>query len=417
MRFVLATSLLGWSLSLPPESHAFREEIWEWETLQVDKSNLDNKFKDTSLRERMFHANRRIGRNSWRRLQTMEKQECDPSLSDADIGILSCGYNEYCVRSDNSKLGGHCVPAIIHDHLRRLEETNEEDDSTAANETYTAVFDEGMKFCELSYCTCANVNKEKQTLSISCALEENCYESVSRCGVNVSDCFIYTSEMEMVDPHSYSDFRCFNATGLGDGGESFVCYYHKAVNFTRVECAVSLNGEACASCEVQSTFYEYCGEPTSCYNLTLECSYFDCTNIQGGWKGNDCERNPPSIQEYGCVECSLCDPSEVVSFPDATLVSVSRSAENDTRCGDGPILNDVTLAECAELKLKAEDVCGCVPQSDGGGEETIVPTQKPGDTTVPPTEKPSGTIALTSPCSIVVMTTLVLALHVLVLYG
>ncbi|KAG7374941.1 hypothetical protein IV203_014036 [Nitzschia inconspicua] len=403
MHFAWATSLLGGSLlSLPNEVHAFREESREWEMLEVDK-NLKNKVKDVPLRKRMLHANRRIDRNSnlLHRAQTMEKKECDPSLDDADVGILSCGYNQYCVQSDDSKIGGRCVPTIVTlNHLRHVEETNEDYDTNTptCNQIPNISFGYLHSYCDEPNCTCTNVNEEEQTLHVACVMDY-CYETVSRCGVNFTDCFNYIAELETVtvNPHSYtySVNVCFDKVGRGN---TSICFNHTSVNFTKVGCAVSLNGEACTSCDVVPTFYEVLpyNESISCYNVTASCYHYDCTNVKGGWKGNDCA--PEFFQDYGCVECSLCDPGEVVSIPDATLIAFSRSdqsGENVTHCGDGPIFNDVTLAECLELQLNAEDVCGCVPKSDDDAGVPNAPTQSPGDTIYPPTEKPSGTVALT----------------------
>ncbi|KAG7359198.1 hypothetical protein IV203_015787 [Nitzschia inconspicua] len=362
----------------------------------------------------MLHGNRRrIDRNSFHRVQqSMEKPvECDPSLPDADVGILSCGYNEYCVKSDDSNLGGRCVPAISRDHLRRLEEeeTNEDDDTAACSGSMDVSFETVSSYCDYPNCTCTNVNEEEQTLNTICNMEEYCYESVSHCGVNITDCFFMTGEITVNDASTYHSSFCYDRTGKGDIYGSSICINHTSVNFSKVECAVSFNGESCASCDIVPTFYEiFPSSPgTYCYNITYDCFHYDCTNVKSGWKGNDCF--PVPFQNYGCVECSLCNPGEVVTFPDATMVSVSRSdvnVEAATRCGDGHLgWQNVTLAECAELQVKARDMCGCVSQSDVGGTETNVPTQTPGDT------EPSGTISFISFHSIVMMTTLLSAVH------
>ncbi|KAG7359044.1 hypothetical protein IV203_015633 [Nitzschia inconspicua] len=417
MRFALAMSLLGWSVSLIDVSHAFREEIWEWKMLQPAFNSR------SLLPEGMLHTKHsRTLRNSFRLVQRKENQECDPSLSDdADVGILSCGYNEYCIGSEDSSLGGRCVPIVTHDHLRRVEETTEGNEATPANETDLTLFEYFTSFCEYPGCTCTNLNEDDHTLNMSCStLQERCHETFSRCGVHVTDCYFLNVDVIFNDSYTYTVYGCYDRAGKGDSDDSSICYYHQTVNDTTDECTVSLNGEPCSSCEVVPTFFDvyYCDENTTCYNITEDCFHFDCTNVKGGWVGNDCAA--VFFEDYGCVECALCDAGEVVSFPDATLVSVSRSApmaKNDTHCGDGPIINDVTLAECMRLQLNAEDVCGCVPKSNDGGEETKVPTQHQpaGNTTVPPppTERPSETIALTSSRSIAMMTTLFAAVYAL----
>ena len=39
-------------------------------------------------------------------------QLCDPELDEADVGLLSCGFNYYCAESVDSYLGGECVEAV-----------------------------------------------------------------------------------------------------------------------------------------------------------------------------------------------------------------------------------------------------------------------------------------------------------------
>ena len=51
-------------------------------------------------------------------------QLCDPKLDEADVGLLSCGFNYYCAESHDSYLGGVCVDAVngSNQQPRRLED-------------------------------------------------------------------------------------------------------------------------------------------------------------------------------------------------------------------------------------------------------------------------------------------------------
>jgi hypothetical protein len=392
MRLALAASILGWTITLPQESHAFREEIWEWETLQNQRSPkteiLKKKFARDKFQKRNLFGGE-ILKNSDQHVPIAVQKECDPNAVDADLGILSCGYNEYCASSDDSLLGGRCVPLSSRHFLRRVEEISEEDNATISyNTTDMNLFELGMSYCEKPYCVCSNVNEEAYTVDVTCNYEEYCGTVTSNCGVNASICFENTLKVNLTEPYVYSLSRCYQTTSNGDFDVISFCYNSTLVNSTAIDCAVSANGESCKSCEVVPKFYDvYCPEPTTCYyNFTAFCYYFDCTNVNGGWAGNDCDSYPKFIQEYGCVECSICEAEEVATFPEATLVSVSRSdlqAENTLYCGDGPVINDVTLAQCVEIELLADEVCGCVPKGQEGE-----PTKQPSDTTTEsPTDK------------------------------
>ncbi len=48
-----------------------------------------------------------------------QEKDCDPFSEEADLGILSCGYQEYCVVNEASALGGRCVEASVLDHTQK----------------------------------------------------------------------------------------------------------------------------------------------------------------------------------------------------------------------------------------------------------------------------------------------------------
>ena len=55
-------------------------------------------------------------------------QLCDPELDEADVGLLSCGFNYYCAESQDSYLGGECVEALngSNQQPRRLEDGSDD---------------------------------------------------------------------------------------------------------------------------------------------------------------------------------------------------------------------------------------------------------------------------------------------------
>lgn len=182
-----------------------------------------------------------------------------------------------------------------------------------------------MEYCAYPNCSCSNVNQTEYTVSLLCNSGEYCDEMTSRCGVNVTDCAKLTREKNITEPYVYSIRNCFEGTKNGSFGDIDNCYYATVMNYSAVEWASYVNGDRCASCDVIPTFYDelYCGDNTTCYNITVSCYHFDCTNLEGGWKGNDCDDYPLFVQEYGCFDCDLCGPEEVVTIPDATFDSSS----------------------------------------------------------------------------------------------
>jgi hypothetical protein len=180
----------------------------------------------------------------------------------------SCGTNQYCAESNESSLGGFCIPLQDPNH-RHLKS------NTTALDSLKAV-------CNLDE-NSPNVNCE------ICTIDEAAYAGEFSC--------LYTSD-------------CVNVPGLcGEGGQSFDFfgmdnlngvvygqeYYRREscfditspVQFSycdtvtikgdELECTQSINGIDCNTC----TFY-YVPE-TGAF-----CQAFDCTNKDLGVEGNDC---------------------------------------------------------------------------------------------------------------------------------
>jgi hypothetical protein len=215
MRFVFAASVLGWTLPLAHESQAFREEIWEWTTDQErNRKGTRIRAKHQTIRERVLRNTPTLIQHSHHRQNIVEQKECDPTSVDPDIGILSCGFNQYCVTSERSILGGQCIPAVSNDHLLRRRVEEEDDDHSSVNETNQNVFEYLLMDCELPYCNCSNVNETAYTLHQRCYYEEQCDSYLSRCGVNNTFCFTHLWEGDL-KPFTIDISRCWEATGGG----------------------------------------------------------------------------------------------------------------------------------------------------------------------------------------------------------
>ena len=134
--------------------------------------------------------------------------ECDPTLEEADVGILSsltCGEGQVCQESSESKLGGVC--------------------SAVARDLITCP----------SYCTCTSAYK-------SC---HKTYQGVI-CGKKVYDTYVRTLTYSAGNPSSYQ--RCYTFT---QPYTAKICYYFY---YGKKGCALKVNGVSCNSCQVHAHF-------------------------------------------------------------------------------------------------------------------------------------------------------------------
>ena len=122
---------------------------------------------------------RNIKKRSTQREHEHEKNDknarlCNPSSDDADVGLLSCGFNHYCAESQDSYLGGICSKTVDSSMGRRLQDSD------------VSVFGtvDLQEFCDPSSptvgtysCDCTNFDLSTGSGYIGCVLSEGyCFE-------------------------------------------------------------------------------------------------------------------------------------------------------------------------------------------------------------------------------------------------
>lgn len=211
--------------------------------------------------------------------------ECVPEV-EADVGLLACGTNEYCMEIPGSSLRGVCTSKKNRSDQRVLHYTGEHAEFLCGEDPSPI-------------CDCSAWDLESGTGVIQCTLEPGCGEG---CGLTV--CFSYSF------------------TYINDGVTAMYTYfagysgsYEK--NITRTgekdvdgdySCEIAIDGTACSFCTY--------------FNTT--CGSYDCSNVGEG--SYDCADgsgygiyifdNVPYCN--GTLDCNLCAEGEFVADENAT---------------------------------------------------------------------------------------------------
>lgn len=221
-----------------------------------------------------FYEWKRGGRGILKNFRlTGSSTECVPGM-EADIGVLDCGTNEYCLEVPDSSLGGICISLDDGAHQRNLLEPMI-----------------GEYLCESgnnSGCNCNDWDNTTNTGTIECAQLLLCDDT---CGF---DFCLFGTKTYSTDGVAgvYTLFygwngayqRYYNITvGRDDDGEYF--------------CEMAINGTACSYC----TF------------VNETCSSYDCRNVDEGYY--DCttgtgKRGTPFDDIPHCKLCDQCSDDE-----------------------------------------------------------------------------------------------------------
>ena len=87
-----------------PTTHGQLEQKYSWKGVLRNIKNLS--------RENAYETNR------------INARLCDPTSDEADVGLLSCGFNYYCAESQDSYLGGVCSNVVKSSKGRRLQDSD-----------------------------------------------------------------------------------------------------------------------------------------------------------------------------------------------------------------------------------------------------------------------------------------------------
>jgi hypothetical protein len=232
----------------------------------------------------------------------IEARECDPTSTSPDFGILSCGYNHYCVESDDSNLGGLCLLDQKTAESRVLQSTGRNESSSSLSNTilrrkgHNELFQALSQACrETDYCDCSEFDFQSFQGIVECnKVEDYCSRSENYCGEDVELCYSFHTTLEANGRDNYSYTTCMTYT---TPYQQRVCMSYSTADSE--SCAVDFNNNMCQSCTPElrtyKSVYELNGQP-HIYSYSQRCFQFDCTDNEGGHSGNTCDRNVATIQ-------------------------------------------------------------------------------------------------------------------------
>ncbi len=270
--------------------------------------------------------------------------ECDPSV--ADIGILPCGADASCVKSNDSKMGGLCQPSMTR---RRTSTAYYGPSRLCASSSYEDTF---------YSCKCDDFDSTTKSGSITCTYkEETCFGSMYYGCYATCATRSFTQGFENDTYTSYKS--CINFST--PRAESFCRSYGN----DWAKCEVEFNGETCNSCSYEKYYLN-----------------FDCSNIPGGPVLSGSGRPTASlsiIQEcYKPVDgeyCNLCGYDMFIpsSYGDKPI-PLSGFGDTLTCYGlqEAQWSNQISTDKCTEASAVAQASC-CVYRCNFCGYGGIIP--------------------------------------------
>eukprot|EP00934_Nitzschia_sp_Nitz4_P003560 Nitzschia sp. Nitz4//scaffold4_size323378//248665//250314//NITZ4_000698-RA/size323378-processed-gene-0.377-mRNA-1//-1//CDS//3329553513//3550//frame0 len=227
--------------------------------------------------------------------RTGESVPCDPTLSEADVGILACGKDQFCKPSHTSALGGDCAtrPSLSTANVpsRRLDNTgpfigycDPTDPTFGDADCDCNMFDltstEGEITCVAASGVCLSLLDD---CTDDCC-SETCYNQTETRSYGPSNVLWQSVCYAFYTPHDESFCLTVNFD------------WEKAANVHPADtCAATFNGQNC-SCTIDDYTIIY---------------YFDCTNV-GGPEGND-YYGPQPVSQLPIVQACYAYPA--ATFP------------------------------------------------------------------------------------------------------
>lgn len=372
MRFTIAAGILASTLPSKLQNSGFadareyKRELWK-SLAQPTQSVLGANVQQAV-------AARRLGRRKTggllKNLGTkIANAGPSKSICDPDVGLLACGFGHYCESSQESPLGGVCVP--IPESMQRELQTNETDASPSASPTappvaasttdsptasptnFTAIASGPGVYCDPDSpfygrleCDCEQWSAQNQTGTIECKLvPAACFPECEDTCYSVNFTYYTDGIKSSAYTYCYDFYKPFEQT---------FCFGY-ANDRT---CAVSLDGEKCNSCY---TSYQLNCNYGDCYSQP--CSNFDCENIGLG-TGNSCIDMvaPPVFDDcYRQVaglypSCSLC-ADNVILFPEAEFDLPGYGLFNCSYIADLASYGVLNPQQCTYATVLAGPVC------------------------------------------------------------
>jgi hypothetical protein len=320
--------------------------------------------------------------------------ECDPTLSnDADVGLLSCGMDKYCMASQTSDLGGFCVEEspIDFDRQRWLQGSNNPSSLSQYHCNSTSPKNSGEN------CTCDEFDLSTNVGTFSCFNANYCFDEYG-CGDTCANVGLtYTT--------TAADEEGFTTAS----SEIILCYdffspYEQSFCFDVLNgCGVSLDGVTCTSCSVSDPCEWDCENvgmgSSSSTGTALTCPPYieppilhDCDTVPGTPAP---AATPPTPAPALLFVCQICGEGMDITELDGI---VSIPLQPDTTCAElkaGAEVGAVLELLCPSLLQFVTVPCRCMPtsQPSDNSESTspsIAPEPNAADTPSPiPGDMPS----------------------------
>lgn len=295
MRFAIASSVLA--AVLPPGlslktqlGHALANINFDPDS--KEKHIHQQRFTKDNGHRMEFGKRNRENVSPWRNSGLMKNGETKNSNvecildTEADIGVLSCGTNEYCKEMSTSSLGGVCVP-----NYDKLNQRNLQFEGFAHYQCYVYPSPD---------CDCSAWDSITNTGIVECYYDSGCSK---RCGYDYCVSFFSTY---VNDGESFLYNHTVSVTGSIETTFSHITEKDISGEYM---CEISLDGTACSSC----TYLEY------------SCASYDCTNVGAGTY-NCTDGTGDGIYIFPIVkycnytmECDLCSEGEFVGDENATV--------------------------------------------------------------------------------------------------
>lgn len=291
------------------------------------------------------------------KIENEPRLECDPMSPEADVGLLSCGFDSICVADPSAQMGGVCVKRVAMPEMaRRLEQT--EGASPGRAFTYC---DKSSSYYGMLNCDCSGMDLNTGVGSFSCRYDY-CFGAASECCSET--CAAITMTYSSDGQGSYTDEICY--TFETPYVQSFCFGRHTNKEEESTDCFGSFNGNDCNSCVAQSS----------------GCTRFDCGNTG---LGNDyfcVEDFYPPILTSCYAECSTCSICPGVTEQSAIVNEKAFMSFTNFTCGYVDYLGGLGFwggsqnDTCIGIRdVAARDCCVAMPDGTVSSKPTLAPTK------------------------------------------
>jgi hypothetical protein len=373
MRFAVAATILANTLPATLRPNGVLVEARE-EKRQLWRALLHAPASDRPQAAKQAIAARRRKLGNGGMLKNLASPRVPPSAEcNPDVGVLACGFGEYCNGSMESSLGGVCVP-LASEFRRGLDQgmygsaapTDSPLDSyinvnatgsptaspTGTNGTYTDTTGGPGVYCDPDSpfygdleCNCEDWVSENNTGALECTLfNETCYTGCEDTCYSID--FSYNTDGSAISYQYCYDFV--------SPFEQTFCFGFSSDQ----SCLISLDGTTCSSCY---TSYRLNCDNGSCDSES--CSNFNCSNLDLG-TGNSCYDSvvPPAF--YDCYlylndqypSCSIC-PDDNIAYPETYFDLPGYGSFNCSYIGDLASYGTLNPQQCTYATALAANAC------------------------------------------------------------